>query len=211
MPPFLTRDLCRIRIPADVECEPLAADFTRIRSPRVNSSGVTPPLDGVIIGQVRASGTLIDLDYEALLHELTLLARAVGAGDDAEDVAQETLLNARDKLSQLRADDRLRPWLRQSAVRRVLAYRRRARRWVRGDDLVFAPGDVSLGLDIRAAIAHLPRRERQLLALVYGLGYSQQEAGDALGIARGTVASALFRARRTLAGVLIDYWTHGGT
>lgn len=144
------------------------------------------------------------------MRELTLLARAVGAGDEAEDVAQETLLNARGKIAQLRDPDLLRAWLRRSAVRRVMAYRRRAVRWASADALTWAPTDRSLGLDLRAAISRLPPGERQALSLVYSLGYSQAEAAAALGLSRGTVASSLFRARRKLAQELVDYRARGG-
>lgn len=152
----------------------------------------------------------IDAQYESLLRELTLLCRAVGAGDEAEDLAQETILNGRDKVSQLRDGARLRAWLRHSAVRRVRAYQRRSWRLVAEDALTWAPIDHSLPIDLRAAIARLPRRERHALTLVYGLGYSQAEVADALGVSRGTIASSLFRARRKLAQTLVDYARHEG-
>lgn len=159
---------------------------------------------------VNSGETQLDSQYPELLRELTLLARAVGAGDDAEDVAQDTLLHARDKFGQLRDQDLLRPWLRRSAVRRAIATRRRIARWVSRESPSWAPDDVTLGLDVRTAIRRLPRGEQLALTLVYGLGYSQAEAAEALGVSRGTVATSLFRARRKLAHSLVDYWDRGG-
>jgi RNA polymerase sigma-70 factor (ECF subfamily) len=154
---------------------------------------------------VTVADSPIDAEYAVLLRELTSLARAVGAGDESEDIAQETLLHGREKLQQLREAGQLRPWLRKSAVRRALSYRRRASRWARAEAPAWSPTDTALGLDMAAAILELPARERIALSLVYGLGYSQSEAADALGIQRGTIATSLFRARQKFAHALIDY------
>ncbi len=72
-------------------------------------------------------------------------------------------------------------------------------------ELLSAPVPTDLGIDLAISIARLPTRERVVLTLVHGLGYSQQEVADALGIRRGTVAATLFHARRKLADWLIDY------
>jgi len=147
----------------------------------------------------------IDIEYAELFRELTLLARAVGAGLEAEDVAQETILHARTKIGQLREAERLRPWLRRSTVRRAGEARRRSTLGTAGTVQLLVPSDMTLGLDLRAAIARLPERERLATTLVYALGYSQQEAAEALGIRRGTIASSLSRARHKLAVELRDY------
>lgn len=146
----------------------------------------------------------IDAEFSSLFDEMTSLARAVGAGSDAEDIAQETLLHARAKVEQLREPDRLRPWLRRSTVRRTLEKRRR-REVPLEERLLLPHRDLALGLDVRRAIAALPERERLAVTLVYALGYSQEEAAAALGVRRGTVASSLFRARTKLTHALVDY------
>jgi RNA polymerase sigma-70 factor (ECF subfamily) len=64
---------------------------------------------------------------------------------------------------------------------------------------------MTLSLDLRDAIRRLPKGERLALTLVYGLGYSQTEVAEALGVQRGTIATALFRARHKLASDLIEY------
>jgi DNA-directed RNA polymerase specialized sigma24 family protein len=145
-----------------------------------------------------------DASYEALFAELTRLCRALGAGLNAEDVAQESLVYGRDHLDDLRDPTRLRPWLRTIAVRSVSRHRPRpsARD---ASELALLPVDPDLGLDASAAVARLPARERAAVVLVYGLGYGQDEVADMMGITRGTVAASLWKARRRLARDLAVY------
>lgn len=160
---------------------------------------------GVVLMGETISRSPIDDEYPALFAEMTQLARAVGAGADAEDVAQETLLNARDKLSQLRDPEQVRPWLRRSTVRRAMAARSTRRASSTAEIEVLVPADTGLGADLQAAVVRLPARERMAITLVYALGYSQDEAAAALGVRRGTVASSLFRARHKLGLTLMEY------
>lgn len=57
-------------------------------------------------------------------------------------------------------------------------------------------------VDIRRAIADLPRRQRVAVALTYFADLSQAEVAVVMGIRRGTVASTLFDARAELATTL---------
>jgi RNA polymerase sigma-70 factor, ECF subfamily len=151
-----------------------------------------------------ASLATFDASYDALFDELAGFCRALGAGADAEDIAQETLIVGRAELPDLRAPDRLRPWLRRIAVRAVMRQHRRKRTVDIGDgELV--PVAPDLGIDAAAAVARLPERERLAVVLVYGMGYHQEEAAELLGIRRGTVAASLWKARRRLARDLMDY------
>jgi len=136
-----------------------------------------------------------DARYPRLFVSLTRLARALGAGDEAEDLAQEVLLQGRARLPGLRDPAKLEPWLRRIMVRS--ASRHRGRRRASESDLepVYVPTDPAGLLDISVAIAGLPERERIAVTLVYGLGYTQETAADAMGISRGGVASTLFKAR----------------
>jgi RNA polymerase sigma-70 factor, ECF subfamily len=155
-----------------------------------------------------AADNLIDKEYSELLADLTRLARAVGCGHDSEDVAQEALIHARGKLHQLRDTSRVKPWLRRSVIRRANARRRRLHETRTVTVQVLVPADPALGIDLKSAVAGLPERERIALTLVYGLGYTQEEAAAAMGIRRGTVASSLHRARRKLVSSLAEYRRH---
>lgn len=159
--------------------------------------------------EVVTMGAMIDSEgfdsrYPALFADLVALARALGAGGDAEDVAQEALLQARSHLGQLRDPERLRAWVRAIAVRG--AGRARRRRPAGGTDDVERLPTVDLpDVDVAAAVAGLPERERVAVTLVFGLGYRQDEAAELMGIAPGTVYSSIWRARRKLARRLADH------
>src|SRR5687767_2543044 len=105
--------------------------------------------------------TAIDAQYASLFSELTRLCRAIGAGDEAQDVAQDVLLYGRAHVSELRDTSKLRPWLRKMAVRAVARQRSRARvTSLEGGEIAYLPAESELGLDALAAIAALPERER---------------------------------------------------
>lgn len=147
---------------------------------------------------------VLDSQYSALFRDLVVLARALGAGSDSEDVAQEALLQARSRLHQLRDPLKLRAWVRRIAVRG--ACRARSTRVDKLDDLTVErlPATQMPDVDVSTAIAGLPERERIAVTLVFGLGYRQDEAAELMGIAPGTVYSSIWRARRKLARLLAD-------
>ena len=88
-------------------------------------------------------------------------------------------------------DERRRPWRRESPVDTV-------------DDNA-APGRPSDDLlDLRAALAQLPRRQRATLLLRFWLDASVAQTADALGCSEGTVKSQTARALTTLRGLLDD-------
>jgi RNA polymerase sigma-70 factor (ECF subfamily) len=152
----------------------------------------------------------VDANYERLFVDLTALCRALGAGSSAEDIAQDALLHAREREHQLRDETKLEPWVRRIAARRTFEHLKRQKRRDSDDPVVaFVPVDPSLSIDVSAAITRLPARERVAVALVYGLGYEQEEAAQVMDVTRGTVATLLHRARRHLAERLAGYSQSG--
>jgi RNA polymerase sigma-70 factor (ECF subfamily) len=145
-----------------------------------------------------------DSQYAALFGDLAALARALGAGPDAEDVAQEALLHARRHLHQLRDPDKLRAWVRRMAVRGACRARGRHVADLDTEHIEHLPAADFPDVDVAAAIAGLPERERLAVTLVYGLGYRQDEAAELMGVASGTVYSSVWRARRKLARLLAE-------
>jgi RNA polymerase sigma-70 factor (ECF subfamily) len=155
--------------------------------------------------EVIVAGDMIDLEgfdsqYGALFGDLSALARALGAGPDAEDVAQEALLHARGHLHQLRDPEKVR----SIAVRGACRARRRQVADLDAQHIERLPAADVPNVDVAAAIAGLPERERVAVTLVYGLGYRQDEAAELMGIASGTVYSSVWRARRKLARLLAE-------
>jgi RNA polymerase sigma-70 factor (ECF subfamily) len=148
-----------------------------------------------------ASITTDDFDarYPRLFADLTRLGHAMGAGHEAEDMAQEVLLEGRQHLGQLREAQHLQAWLRRMMVRACWRRQRQRRPNLLDATAAYVPLDRSDVLDLATAVAQLPPRERLAIALVYGLGYSQLEAATAMGISRGGLASSLFKARIKLA------------
>jgi RNA polymerase sigma factor (sigma-70 family) len=88
-------------------------------------------------------------------------------------------------------DERRRPWRRESLVE-VEEQQRPAES--AAEDL----------LDLRSALAHLPRRQRATLLLRYWLDLSVAQTADALGCTEGTVKSQTARALTTLRDLLGD-------
>jgi len=88
-------------------------------------------------------------------------------------------------------DERRRPWRRESPVETV-------------DDTgaAFRPTDELL--DLRAALARLPRRQRATLLMRYWLDASVAQTAEALGCSEGTVKSQTARAMSTLRELLGD-------
>ncbi|WP_283136916.1 RNA polymerase sigma factor [Rhizohabitans arisaemae] len=137
--------------------------------------------------------------------------------DLAEDVVAETFLTAFRKRSQYDPSRAaVRAWLYGIATNLIGKHRRREVRTLRAlgrygvDPDVPGPEDrvaarvsaESLRPSLAAALAGLPRRDRDVLLLMALAGLSHEEIAGALGIPYGTVGSRLNRARRKLRAVL---------
>jgi len=131
----------------------------------------------------------------------------------AEDVAQETMLAARDQWEQLLTFERPDAWLFKVATRRLRRWEARAReRCVLLDNLDAATGDLRMAaanddwvhdhLDIVTAIRSLPRRQAEVVALHCLLGYTFAEVADILGVTESTAKTHLYRALEHLKQVL---------
>ena len=127
--------------------------------------------------------------------------QALGNVDDANDVAQETLMVALQTLSDLREPARFPAWLRQLTLSRCIDYRRRrgtrrlgepitaAQRDRRGDRFCRTPG--------RPAVACAPvgNASRTTLLLHYVGGWSLAEIATLLRVPLNTVRSRLMAAK----------------
>jgi len=164
-----------------------------------------------LAGDRAALGTLV----EAYAGSVRRITRAIlGDVDDAEDAAQDGLLAALVKLDRYDPTRPFGPWLLRIAANAAID--RRRRRTVRqarvlGDDV--AAGDplpdaeterLALGARLRAALDELPEHYRAAVVLFDVEGYSHAEIAEILGLAPGTVRSAVFHARRKLRALLDD-------
>ena len=146
-------------------------------------------------------------------HVVSLVRVAVlllGDQPSAEDVVQDAFLRLYRGLPSLRDPDKALPYLRASVIngsRSVLRARRRALlRRAQYEPAVWSAESAAIdGEDRRAvltAVAGLPRRSREVLALRYYLDLPDDEIAAALGVSRGTVSSTAARARAALARTL---------
>lgn len=127
------------------------------------------------------------------------------AGDDCDDIAQETLLAAWRSIGQWRGDGSFAGWLRQIGTRRFLDRQRRAglKPLAELDPSLAAPSDgTDERLAVNAALDSLPPRERAAALLVYAEGHTHEEASAILGVPLGTLKSIVARARRGLVAQL---------
>jgi len=125
---------------------------------------------------------------------------------DGEDVFQEVFIRAWERIDSLRSDAAIRPWLGQLTRRLAIdRIRARSREAVRDDLDMFhdvASADVVAALDealtVRQAIADLPGIHRDIVGRFFIRGQSHATIAADLGIAEGTVASRIGRARSRL-------------
>jgi RNA polymerase sigma-70 factor (ECF subfamily) len=133
------------------------------------------------------------------------VAYRIGDGADAEDVTSATFeraLRYRSSFDAGRGDPVA--WLIGIARRCISEHFERRGAATPTDELpeLAAPGDLGNEaverLDLRGAIARLPERDRDLLALRYGADLSARRIADVLGLRTNTVEVALHRVLKRL-------------
>ena len=143
----------------------------------------TPRIRGVVLRLLRDAGNVAD------------------AANDADEVMQETWLRASAALERFRWESTLSTWLCGIGVHAALEVLRRNRRGVDVEalDQVVAtdppPGE---GIDMSAALAALPSRQRAVIVLHDVEGYTHDEIAALLGIVPGTSKSQLTHARNAV-------------
>jgi len=135
-----------------------------------------------------------------------------GDVEQAEDLAQETLLQAWRCRDQFRPGTNLRAWLSTILRNRFYSSQRR-RKWRAEYDqeiierTLIAPDDPSANVeleDVRRALSMLPDFQREALILVGAGGLAYEEVAQIMGCPVGTVKSRVRRARDELQSLLFD-------
>lgn len=123
---------------------------------------------------------------------------------DAEDLAQEVLIKAWDKLDTLRDQDRARAWLVQTARRMCVDYyRRQPPPKPLPEELSARTDPVDPRIEsLHAALSQLSGDYREPITLYYLDGKNSQQVAAALGISESTVRQRLHRARLKLHEIL---------
>lgn len=126
------------------------------------------------------------------------IALIVGDPETASDLAAEAFARAAERWP-LGSNDEVARWLATVGIRLAIDEVRRRRRWgslrLRETDAIWA---METDPDLWRAISSLEPATRAALLLTVLDGYTQEEVAVALGVARGTIASWLSRARDRL-------------
>jgi RNA polymerase sigma-70 factor (ECF subfamily) len=123
-------------------------------------------------------------------------------GDEVDDVLQQAYLKAFRELVTFRGDSSFGTWLHRIAYTTALDHLRSRRRrdamtrWLRPVPQAADPMESVVDhITLDRALATLPTDQRVALLLIDGQGMSYDDAAGVLGVAAGTVASRLSRAR----------------
>jgi RNA polymerase sigma factor (sigma-70 family) len=160
-----------------------------------------------VSGDARALARLLE-ELEPLVVRTTRLI--VGAGTpQAEDAAQEALVDLARGITKLRDPTAVVAWAGRIATRRALRAarweqlrRRRERELPRS--VAGAPPDDERRHALAVAFDRLPPRRRAIAVLRLYLGLTEAETAAVVGTSVGAVKSQLHEARRQLAGSLLD-------
>jgi RNA polymerase sigma-70 factor (ECF subfamily) len=165
-------------------------------------------------GDADAFDTLVRRHQQRLFHALTHMA---GCAEEAEDVLQETFLQAYLKLDTFRGGSRFYTWLYRIAINQFVSRRRRERPTLsldRGPDVEGVdpadPGERPEGRMLREeragqvhqALSGLSDEHRSVLVLREIDGFCYEEISEMLNLPVGTVRSRLHRARSQLRDAL---------
>jgi RNA polymerase sigma-70 factor, ECF subfamily len=180
------------------------------------TDGAVPSAGGLLLTRIRAgdvgAGHQFVREYYAGVYRYLLYL--TGSPDAAEDLTQETFLQAWRGLRTFDGRATLRTWLHRIAHREFLQALRRQHR-LRGGPLhmgeqavvsLEAAGEVpepySVGLtesiELEVIISKLPMEERQIVVLHYLEGYQHEEVAQILGIPLRRVRQRLVEARGRL-------------
>jgi RNA polymerase sigma-70 factor (ECF subfamily) len=146
-------------------------------------------------GERRAFGELARRHGSSLRQ---LLRRMGAQPAEADDVAQDALLAAFERIAEFRGEGTFAGWVKRIAARQYLRRIQRDKRLAvyvaeEGRDEPEEVGDAEHRLDLDEALKALSPPERICVSMCYGAGLSHGEAAEALNLPLGTVKSHVKR------------------
>jgi RNA polymerase sigma factor (sigma-70 family) len=141
---------------------------------------------------------MYEAEFANVCRSVTLMC---GDAATAEDATQEAFARALSRWRRLREVPWAAGWVTTTAIN---VARRELRRRPVLPTTTPRPIDPEAELDLRAAVASLPPRQQEAVALFYLLDMSVTDSAATMGCDEGTVKTHLARARATLARVLRD-------
>jgi RNA polymerase sigma-70 factor, ECF subfamily len=184
--------------------------FDDVRDPDASAASRTVDTDADLMQRI-ASGDR--LAYARLVDRhldrtVAIAQRILGRRADAEDVAQETFLRVWTQAQRWEpGHGRVATWLYRITFNLCIDQKRRPSA-APLDDAIDPPDPaepaderiarVQTEVAVARAVADLPDRQRDAVALTYQGGLSNQDAAAAMGVSVGSLESLLVRARRAL-------------
>lgn len=143
-------------------------------------------------------------EYPRLVRALSLYC---GSREEAEDAAQDALVRACERWRAVATMASPGGWTFRVATNQLRSRYRRSRTAARALARINSPTvpvqDAAEIIDLRDAVARLPKRQRQALLLRHTFSLSTEEAADIMGISQLAVRSLIHRAVTTLRADLL--------
>lgn len=150
-------------------------------------------------GDAEAAEAFVRDHYSAVLR---LAFRLTGQKEEAEDIAQDTFLTARLKISTFRGGSTLRTWIHKIAFNKYRHWRRKHRPVALMDhDLAAHDSGISAfetGHILMNAMQNLSAKHREAFILYEVEQLTMNEVAHVLGIPTGTAQARVFYARQNL-------------
>ena len=151
-------------------------------------------------------------EFEGLLRIHDRSVRGVAyrlVGDDVDDVLQLAYLKAFEQRNSFRGDSSPRTWLYTIVYRTAVDHLRSGRRRTASQHRAATSAIIADRADtvadrmaVDAALADLPVDQRVILLMIDGQDMSYDDAATVLGVANGTIASRIHRARVAIRAAL---------
>lgn len=149
----------------------------------------------------RRSDVDLDSAFAAARPRLVRIAGSLVGWDGAEDVVQDTYLVARDRIGQLRDPAAIEAWLARICVHRSFRIKRRGKRLQELLGTLPYPRSTpppSGRLELHELVENLPARDRAVVVLQHGYGYSLDEVAQLVGISHANARKISSRTRQKL-------------
>ncbi len=160
-------------------------------------------------GDVEAFSKLVESRWVRLVR----FSRSIVGSSDAEDLVQNGLVKAWEKLAGLRDPGAFSNWVLRIVSRECFSHIRRHRRLISIESAPPPSDPANAGIesvDVEQVLSRLPARQRAVMHLTVIEGMTDSEIGGALHITPASVRSHRRRARETLDHLLKPAAPRGG-
>jgi len=140
----------------------------------------------------------VDATFGRARPRLLRIATGLVGAESAEDVVHDTYLIARSRIGQLRDPLAAEAWMARICIHRCFRVRRRRLHLERLVPRLASAPVRGPDLDLQGLVEDLPPRERTVLVLHHGYGYSLAEVGELVGVSHADARAIASRARRRL-------------